>query len=298
MKLRLLTAIICIAAFVSGISAQQPGPPTVQPQGQQPGMGNQTTSTKGSVIKGKAPVNKNLLKVKLPRAQEATLKNGLHVVLLESNHKLPIFTMEMVVMTGGLADPADMRGLANATAVLLREGTAKRNSRELSEQLDTLGATYQANAGVSSITTNISTGGLVESFDQILDLFAEVIRTPKFPTEEVERYKSRTLSQQPLLRGNPTFLAQERLAQAIYSTHPASVVVAPPEALKKITAADVTRFHAQNYVPNNATLFIAGDVTLAQVLPKLERVFGDWQRGTPQTVSLPEVPAQADTKIH
>jgi zinc protease len=298
MKSRLLTAFICLAAFVSGVSAQQPAQPPIQPPGQQPGMGNQTTSTKGAVVKGKAPVNKHLLKVNLPRAQEATLKNGLHVVLLESNHKLPIFSMEMVVMSGGLSDPADMRGLANATAVLLREGTAKHNSRELSEQFDTLGATYQANSGVSSITSSISTGGLVESFDQILDLFAEVIRTPKFPTEEVERYKSRTLSQQPLLRGNPTFLAQERLAQAIYQTHPASVVIAPPEALKKITAADVARFHAQNYVPNNATLFIAGDVKLKEILPKLERVFGDWQSGTPQTVSIPDVPAQADTRIH
>ena len=59
MKLRLSVALICIAAFVSGISAQQPAQPPVQ----QPGMGNQTTSTKGAVIKGKAPVNKKLLKV-------------------------------------------------------------------------------------------------------------------------------------------------------------------------------------------------------------------------------------------
>ena len=87
-------------------------------------MASQTpSSTKGAVIKGKAPVNKHLLKVKLPKAREATLKNGMHVVVLESKNKLPIFSMEMVVMSGGLSDPADMRGLANATAVLMREGT-------------------------------------------------------------------------------------------------------------------------------------------------------------------------------
>lgn len=287
MKSRFLMALICIAAFVSGINAQQGG------------MGAQTpTTTKGAVIKGKAPVNKNLLKVKLPKAQEATLKNGLHVVVLESNHKLPLFSMEMVVLSGGFSDPADMRGLANATATLLREGTAKRTSRELAEQLDTIGATLNANSGVSSFQTSITTSGLTDSLDQILDLFAEVIRTPKFPTDEVERYKSRTISQQPLLRGQPQFLAQERLSQAIYGTHPASMVVAPVDALKKITSADLARFHDQNYVPNNATLFIAGDVTLAQLLPKLERVFGDWQRGTVQPPSLPAVPTQAATRIY
>jgi len=286
MKSRLLTALICIAAFVSGINAQQGGMGAATP-----------SSTKGAVIKGKAPVNKKLLKVKLPKAQEASLKNGLRVVVLES-HLLPVFSLEMVVLSGGLSDPADMRGLAGATATLLREGTAKRNSRELSEQLDTIGATFNANSGVSSFQTSINTSGLTDNLDQILDLFAEVIRTPKFPVEEVERYKSRTLAQQPLLRAQPQFLAQERLSQAIYGAHPASLLVAPAEALKKITAADLARFHAQNYVPNNATLFITGDVTLAQLMPKLERLFGDWQRGTVPALTIPAVPAQAATMIH
>jgi predicted Zn-dependent peptidase len=287
MKLRILTALICIAAFVSGINAQQGGMGSQQP-----------SSTKGAVIKGKAPVNKKLLTVKLPKAREATLKNGLHVVLLESNHLLPIFSMEMVVLSGGLSDPPDMRGLANATAILLREGTAKHKSRELAEELDTIGATLGANSGVSSFQTSINASGLTDNLDQILDIFAEVIRTPTFPADEVERYKSRTLAQQPLLRGQPQFLAQERLSQAIYGTHPASLVVAPPEALKKITSADLVRFHSQNYIPNNATLFIAGDVTLAGLMPKLEKAFGDWQRGTVQPLSIPAVPAQAATKIH
>jgi len=287
MKSRLLTAVICIAAFASGIYAQQGG------------MGSQTpSSTKGAVIKGKAPVNKSVLKVKLPKAQEATLKNGLHVVVLESNHKLPIFSMEMVVMSGGLSDPADIRGLASATASLMREGTAKHNSRELSEQLDTIGATLNANSGVSAPTSNVSTSGLVENLDQILDLFSELILTPKYPAEEVERYKSRAISNQPLLRGQPQFLAAERLNQAIYGTHPASIVVAPVDSLKKITSADLSRFHDQYYVANNATLFIAGDVTLAELMPKLEKAFGAWTPGTAATLTLPPVPAQSATRIH
>jgi zinc protease len=281
-----LLALICIAAFTAGTYAQG----GMAPQG--------PASTKGAVIKGKAPVNKNLLRVKLPKPKEATLKNGLKVVVLESNHKLPIFSMEMVIMTGGLADPADMRGLASTTANLLREGTAKHKSRELAEQLDTIGALLTANSGVSSATTNISASGTSDSVDQILDLFAEVIRTPTFPTEEVERYKSRTLAQMPLLRSQPGFLASERLNQAIYGTHPASLVLTPPDMLKKFTSADLAKFHAQNYVPNNATLFIAGDVTLKGLMPSLERVFGDWKPGNPVALNLPPVPAQAETKIH
>ena len=284
--LRTTFAILLITAFASVAFAQQ------ETAGQNP------TSTKGTVIKGKAPVNKQVLQVKLQAAQEATLKNGMHVVLLESNHRLPIFSMEMVLMSGGFSDPADMRGLANMTATLMREGTAKHTSREISEALDTIGANFMANSGVSSFTTNITTGGLTDNLDQILDLYAEIIRTPKYPTAEVDRYKSRVIDSMRQTRANPGFLAQERLLQAIYQTHPASLNASPADAIKKITVADLMKFHDENYVPNNATLYIAGDVTLKEVVPKLEKLFGDWKPGTVKQPTLPPIPSQADTKIH
>lgn len=281
-SIRFFAAIFTVFALTAGVFAQ--------------GTQEQGGSMKGAVIKGRAPVNKQLLRVKLPKAQEATLKNGLRVVLLPSD-RVPTFSMEMVVMTGGLADPADMRGLASTTATMLREGTAKHNSREISELLESLGATYSANSGVSSFLSSVSVSGLTENLDQVLDLFAEIVRTPKFPTEEVDRYKSRTLAAQPLLRSQPQFLAQERLNQAIYQTHPASLVIAPPEAIKKMTSADLAKFHAANYVPNNAMLAIVGHVTLKEILPKLERAFGDWKPGTPTPTTIPAVPAQGDSRI-
>src|ERR671926_1213893 len=85
-------------------------------QGGAPAQQQQTT--KGTVIKGKAPVNKEVLKVKLPRAEEATLKNGLQVILLPS-HKVPTFNMQLVVLSGGLSDKPDFRGLSGFTASLL-----------------------------------------------------------------------------------------------------------------------------------------------------------------------------------
>jgi predicted Zn-dependent peptidase len=283
-KMKLLSAVIAIASFAPAVCAQG-------------GLAQQTGTMKGAVIKGKAPVNRNLLRVKLPKAQEATLKNGLRVIVLESNHRLPTFSMEMVVMSGGLSDPAGMHGLAGATATLLREGTAKHTSKELGEQLDTIGATLGANSGLSGFTSSVTAAGLVENFDQVLDLFTEVIRTPKFPADEVERYKSRTISGQQLIRGQAAFLAQERLNQAIYGTHPASLVIPPADGIKKITAADLARFHDENYVPSNAMLTIAGDVTLKDILPKLERAFGDWKGGAAPKTTIPAAPAQGASRI-
>src|ERR1044072_5511408 len=126
------------------------------------GQGTQTT--KGAVIKGKAPVNKEVLKVKLPRAEEATLKNGLQVILLTS-HTVPTLTMQRVVVRGSLSDKPDFRGLSGFTASLLREGTAKRSSKDIAEQIDAIGATLNAGSGLSSMISTVNASGLVESLD-------------------------------------------------------------------------------------------------------------------------------------
>jgi predicted Zn-dependent peptidase len=248
--------------------------------------GQSVPSSKGVVIKGKAPVNKNILKVKLPKAQESTLPNGLKVVLLNEG-KIPTFNMQMVVLSGGLSDRSDYHGLANFTASLLREGTAKRSSKDISEQIDALGATLNAVSGLSSLTSTVSAAGLVENIDQTIDIFADVIRNPTFPQSEVDKYKTRTISQLQLQRSNPQFLAQEQLQKAIYGSHPASLVAAPTESVKKLTSKDLVDFHSTYYRPNNAILAVVGDITMKELLPKVQKAFGDWQKGEIPATTIP-----------
>lgn len=166
--------------------------------------------------KAQPPVSRETLKVKLPKAKEATLKNGLRVVVLEGYNQLPIFTMQMVVLSGGLSDPVDNRGVASFTASLLREGTKTRTSLEIAEQIESLGATFNAHSDLSSFTTTVTSSGLKQNFDRVLDIFADVVREPIFPADEFEKYKTRMISQLQLQRANPRFLAQERFSQAIY----------------------------------------------------------------------------------
>ena len=266
--------------------------------GQGTGPAAQGQTTKGADIKGKVPVSKEILKVKLPRAEEATLKNGLRVILLPA-HKLPTFNMQLVVLSGGLADKSDFHGLASFTAALLREGTTKRSSKDIAEQTDAIGATLSANAGLSSLTSTVSTSGLVENLDQALDLFADVIRNPIFPQAEVDKYKTRTLAQLQFQRSIPQFLAAEQFNRAIYGTgHPASLVAPPAESLKKLTSKDLADFHSTYYRPNNAFLAIVGDVTMKDLMPKLEKVFGDWEKGDVPAFTIPQAPAQSESRIY
>ncbi|MCS7157397.1 MAG: insulinase family protein [Blastocatellia bacterium] len=290
MRIRITVSFCAMLVLsLSWVRAQGPG------GSQMPGPTGQ--SLKGAVIKGKAPVNREILRVRLPRPQEARLKNGLEVILLE-DHRLPMFTMQMVIRSGGLADPPDHRGLAQFTAALLREGTKRRTSREIAEQLDTLGITFSATSGLSSLTSTVSISGLIENLEEALDLFADIIRHPTFPPEEVERYKTRTLAQLQLQRSLPQFLAQERFNRVLYGEHPAGWTVPPVESVRRLTSDALARFHATHYRPNNAFLAVVGDMTLRDLLPKIERFFGDWEPAEIPRVEIPSVAVQSSRKIH
>lgn len=244
-------------------------------------------STKGVELKGKVPVNPQTLRVQLPKPQEAVLTNGLRVSLLE-DHKLPTFSMQMYFNGGGLADPADKRGVAMVTASLLREGTKQRSSREIAEQLATLGASLSSSAGPSSGESVVSVGGLSDNVDSTLAIASDVIRNPLFPATELDKFRARFLAQLQIQRANPGFQAQEQFMRAIYGEHPGALVVPSEAVIKGLTSADLATFHAARYRPNNAFLIAHGDITLKDLVARLERHFGDWAKADLNKVSLPQ----------
>lgn len=255
------------------------------------------SSSKGLVVKGKAPLNKEVLKVKLPRAYETKLANGLQVIVLE-NHKLPTFSMQMVVLSGGLADPPDQHGASQYTASLLREGTRSRSSKQIAEQVDSLGASLSANSGLSALTTNILASGLTDNLDQIMELFADVILNPSFPADELNKLKTRSLGQIRLQRSNPAFLAQEMFSKVMYGSHPASRIALSAEEIQRLTPEVLQKYHAAHYKPNNAMFAIVGDVKPAEIVAKLEKAFGSWKQGDVPQTTIPKVSETGPAKIH
>ena len=256
----------------------------------------QNQSLTGVELKGKVPVNRGTLKLNLPKPQEAKLSNGLRVLLIE-DHKAPSFTMQLVVLTGGLVDAPGKSGQALMTAALLREGTASLASREIAERIDALGSTLTANSSTSAATSTVSTSGLIENFDRTLDIFADVVRNPKFATTELETLKSRLLAQLRVANSQPNFLAQTQLGRAIYGEHPAAYPLPPEAAIKSLTSEDLVQFHGVYYRPNNAFLAVLGDVTMKQLLPKIERAFAGWQQRTVSPFAIPQPKSPDKTHI-
>jgi zinc protease len=232
----------------------------------------------GVVFKNKAPVSDKLIEIKLPRPQEADLPNGLHVMVLE-DRRAPQVTIQLSMRgAGGYYDPADHVGLAQFTAANVREGTATRSTTEIAEQLDRLSATLNVGAGMSAEDATITASSLTEHVDVVLELMADVLLNPTFPEAEFTRYKTQTRAQLLQQRANPGFLAQERFSIVMAGDHPDGRIAPAPAVLDKTTRNDLVQFHRARYVPDHAVIAIAGDISMAEAMKKIQARLGSWKK--------------------
>ena len=248
--------------------------------------------------KNRAPVSKDVLRVQLPKPVEATLPNGLTVLVLEDN-RFPIVTTTLSISGAGpIFEPADRAGLANITAQMLREGTKSRTSRQIAEEVERIGATLNANSGFGSAASSLSASGLSDNFDQWFALLTDVLLNPTFPAAELTKLKARMKTQLIQQRTQPFFLAEERFRQVVYGKHPASVYSTNAAALEALTPEMLAAWHREHYVPQNAILGIAGDVKAKEVIAKLKEWFAGWQK-TNYKEMLPPNPSPIITgRIH
>ncbi len=216
--------------------------------------------------------------LKLPKLQHMTLSNGLKVILAE-RHELPLVNLWLSTDAGFAADQFAIPGTANLTTGMLTSGTKTRDALQISDQVASLGADLDAQANLDRSVVHLS--ALKANLDRSLDLFADVILHPSFPQADFDRQKKRQLAGIQREKADPTGVAMRVMPALVYGKgHPYGFPLSGSGSegnLEKITRADLVQFHEKWFHPNNATLVIVGDETLADMGPRLEKLFAQWK---------------------
>jgi zinc protease len=251
----------------------------------------------GKVVRlNRAPVNKEILRVKLPRPTLVTLPNGLKVELLE-DHKLPTVAFRMWIRPGELADPKDLPGLAAFTAGLLREGTERRTSAQIAAEVDSLGASLGTASNFGASFTTVGASGLVVNAPEILDLLSDVVLHPAFGVDELAKYKQRARSNLEASLANPMFLGRQALNRALYGDTPMGVSAPTKESIEKVSSEDLKHFHDQHYRPGNAILAVTGDFKTDDMRALVEKYFGSWSGDAEPPIEVASGITAAPSKI-
>jgi len=236
----------------------------------------------------------------LPQLQRRKLTNGLDVLIVE-HHELPVVTMNLVVKSGSASDPANRTGLANAVANLLDEGTTTRSALDISEQLSAIGAQLGTSTGWDASNLTLTT--LTRHADAALDILSDVLLRPafadaEFADAELARFRASRLTALAQRRDDATAIAGVIYPSILYGgNHPYGRLAQGDEtSTRALTAADLRAFYSANYLPNNSSLIVVGDVRPDEVVTRLERALGAWKPGTVPSVQL-DAPAPRDKTV-
>ena len=177
----------------------------------------------------------------LPAFQRVQLPNGLTLLLLEK-HELPLISIEVVLRSGSVADPAGKEGVASLTASLLRKGTATRSSEQFSSDLDFIGMQYNGYADQDA--THFSADFLKKDLDAALALLGDVLLHPTFPEAEV---KKKIAQEQDGIRSEkdePREVIQLYFMKFLYGDHPYGRPSGGDEqSLANISREDIAGFY-------------------------------------------------------
>jgi zinc protease len=225
-----------------------------------------------------------------PEVQQATLSNGLKVLLVE-RHAIPVVNFQLLLDAGYAADQFAHPGTAMLAMNMLDEGTKTRSSLEISDALDRLGA--RLSTGSDLDVSYVYFSALRDRLDPSLELFADVVLNPAFPEADFQRLKQQQLIAIQREKVTPTQMALRVFPRLLYGEGHAyglPLTGSGTEAsVAQITREDLVRFHQTWFKPNHATLVVVGAISMEELLPKLERLFANWKPGDIPAKNIREV---------
>jgi len=213
-----------------------------------------------------------------PPLQRARLDNGIEVILAE-RYTVPTTQVQLLFNAGYAADHGRKLGSAAFATEMLGESTRRRSSLQLAQERQRLGALIGTNCGLDSCELVLD--ALNEQRAPSLALLAEMVREPAFKSEDIENLRSAWLAGIAQEKTQPRAAALRVLPPLLYGkdhAYGASFTGSGSEdSIRALTRRDLERFQRDFLRPDNLRILVSGAASLAEIVPELNAVFGDWR---------------------
>ncbi|NIM01767.1 MAG: hypothetical protein GTN89_13275 [Acidobacteria bacterium] len=221
----------------------------------------------------------------IPRPTVHRLANGLQLFLIE-DHELPLISVSGRIRTGSNYEPAGKAGLADFVGQVMREGgTSKMDGDAMDDYLESRAAFVET--GMRGDFGSASMNCLTEDFDDVLGVFADVLRNPAFAEDKLELAKQQAKTGIARRNDDIAGIAGREFARLIHGYESPLAQMVEYASVASITRGDLVAWHERYYHPNNIMLGIVGDFDSGEMKAKIEAAFGDWPRGA--DADLPEI---------
>jgi predicted Zn-dependent peptidase len=202
------------------------------------------------------------------------LENGMAVLAVE-NPAADIIAARIFIKTGGRYERPEQAGISHLLTAVLPKGTDRLSAQDIAEQVESVGASLGADAAADYCLLSLK--AVSSDFAEMLDLSAQLLRSPSFPTNEFDLEQRLTLQGLRSMQEHPFSVAHQQLRQAMYQQHPYALASLGTEAtIAQLTRDDLQHFHQTYFRPDNIVISIVGRIAPDEAVRLVDAMFGDW----------------------
>ncbi len=232
----------------------------------------------------------------LPKPTRTVLPNGL-VVLVMEDHELPLVSVSARFRTGSLLEPAEKTGLASLTGSQMRSGgTTALTPEALDRYLEGRAASIETSIGDDAGSAGMSV--LKQDFAEVLQVFSDVLRQPRFDPSRLEVARRGIEAGIARQNDDANGIASREFRELMYGADSPFARTVTYETLRAIARDDLVAWHTTYLHPDQTIIAVHGDITQAEALAAVTKVFGDWARGPKRSVTFPEPRPQSATGVY
>lgn len=227
---------------------------------------------------------------------QVTLKNGMKVMLKEI-HTAPIISSWLWYRVGSRDEPTGKTGISHWTEHMLFKGTKKFPANILDKAISREGGRW--NASTSHDSTRYYETMPADKIDLALRLEADRMTNCIFDEKEVASERTVIISEREGSENEPMFRLGEALQHYAFRVHPYHhEIIGDMADLRTITRDDLYEHYRRYYVPNNATLAVAGDFETKSMLKRIKELFeGIPKEPTPPRLVRLEPPQKGEIRF-
>jgi zinc protease len=211
------------------------------------------------------------------RPERVHLANGLAVVL-QLHDAAEVAAVQLWVRAGGRDEGPHEAGLSHFIEHLLFKGTPSRGPGVIDQTISGLGG--EMNAATSQDWTYFHVVLPARRLETAVDVLADAAQHAVFDPLEVERERQVVLEEIRRAEDTPPAALWRVLARGHFGQHAyGRPVLGSAESIAGVSRAAIVDYYRRAYVPNNATVVVAGSMPAARSLDAVRAAFGDWAPG-------------------
>ncbi|MDP8213539.1 MAG: pitrilysin family protein [Candidatus Zapsychrus exili] len=225
------------------------------------------------------------------------LENGLTVLISEMPSK-EVASLYAVVKTGSATEGKLLgSGISHFLEHMLFKGTDNRKVGQIASEVGALGGTINASTNKDLTKYTITIGS--EHVDKALDILSDMLMNSSFDLEELEKEREVVIAEIRKHTDNPDWILDDIAFSNEYIVHPYKhPIIGYENLLSKVSRENLLEYYKTFYSPNNIVLSIAGGIKENDVIEKVEKYFGEFERCLDTIRNLPEEPEQISQRYY